>query len=173
MPRYTQRTRKRVTKSRRAPQHHLYTNTIRSVVQKTTTFTLQQLLANTLSGSQSQLDRNIKLVSIGVQAIPKFETETAISRRDIQLLLGGNWSGSGSVSIALKPPLMLSAVNPTFLKYIPTLFQKQPCSAADTGNTFVVQLDTESSSISEKVDLIITTKVVLLPQTTIVDVVGR
>lgn len=157
-------------KSRRALPP-VYTNTIRARIEKTTTYTLQQLLANTLSGSQSQLDRNIQLISIGVQIIPTADPISRLAeRRDAQLLLGGNWSGSGAVPIALRPPLMISAVNPTNMKYKPTLFQRQPCSAADTTNTFIVQLDTATTG--EFLDLLITTRVHLLPQTVIVNVVG-
>lgn len=149
----------------------VYTNTIRARIEKTTTYTLQQLLANTLSGAQSQLDRNIKLISIGVQIIPTADPISRLAeRRDAQLLLAGNWAGSGAVPIALRPPRMISAVNPTNMKYVPTLYQKQPCSAADTTNQFTVQLDTATTG--EFLDLLITTRVHLLPQTVIVNVTG-
>ena len=119
-----------------------------------------------LKGS-GEMNRRVKLISIGVQAIPE-TTSGKFSNTLIQVGISGKFASSDLSYVAHKPPLLLSHVNPTYLQFRPDSFQRQPFNMFDPGNLFSIKLralDSSSAVTFEKIGLIITTKVALLPQT--------
>ena len=115
-----------------------------------------------------QMNRRVKLISIGVQAIPEPSPGTKASPTLIQVGIAGKFASSDLSFVAHKPPLLLSQVNPTFLQFRPDSFQRQPFNMFDPGNLFSIKLralDATTGVVLEKIGLIITVKVALLPQT--------
>ena len=149
----------------------VYTNTtVTSLEAKTNsgqpTSLVSYEIRDLLKGS-GEMNRRVKLISIGVQAIPDPD-RNKISSTLLQIGISGKFASSDLSYVAHKPPLLLSLVNPTYLQFRPDSFQKQPFNMFDPGNLFSIKLRAVDSALApavQRIGLIITIKVALLPQT--------